>query len=49
MEPESSKRECWAVSAGNCFDQEERMVAAGYDNGDVKVGFAIMRMMSSSS
>merc|ERR1712130_836439 len=37
MEPESSKRECWAVSAGNCYAQEERMVAAGYDNGDVKV------------
>ena len=26
MEPESSKRECWAVSAGNSYEQEERMV-----------------------
>ena len=37
MEPESARRECWAVSAGNCHSDEERMIAAGYDNGDVKV------------
>ena len=28
MEPESSKRECWAVSAGNSYEQEERMVSS---------------------
>ena len=37
MEPETGRRECWAVTAGNCHGEEERMVGAGYDNGDVKV------------
>ena len=30
-------RECWAVAFGNSFNDEERCVAAGYDNGDVKL------------
>jgi WD40 repeat protein len=30
-------RDCWAVAFGNSFDNNERCVAAGYDNGDVKV------------
>ena len=37
MEPETGKRECWAVTAGNCYNDTERMIAAGYDNGDVKM------------
>jgi WD repeat-containing protein 92 len=30
-------RECWAVSFGNAYSDEERCVSAGYDNGDVKL------------
>ena len=30
-------RDCWSVSFGNSFNDEERCVAAGYDNGDVKI------------
>lgn len=30
-------RDCWAVRFGNSFDADERVVAAGYDNGDVKL------------
>ena len=37
MEPESTKRECWAVTFGNSYNDTERMVAAGYDNGDIKM------------
>ena len=37
MEPQSSKRECWGVAFGNCYNDSERMVSAGYDNGDVKM------------
>jgi len=33
----SSRRECWAVGFGNSFNDEERCVAAGYDNGDLKM------------
>ena len=25
MEPETSKRECWAVTFGNCYTDNERM------------------------
>lgn len=32
-----SGRECWSVAFGNSFSDEERCVAAGYDNGDVKL------------
>lgn len=32
-----SVRDCWAVAFGNSFNDEERVVAAGYDNGDVKL------------
>ena len=44
LEPDSTggddpneKRDCWTVSFGNSFNDEERCVAAGYDNGDVKL------------
>ena len=39
MEPAEgeSKRDCWAVCFGNSHNNEERSVAAGYDNGDLKM------------
>ena len=39
MQPEDgqAKRDCWTVAFGNAHDDTDRMVAAGYDNGDVKV------------
>lgn len=30
-------RDCWAVTFGNSYNNHERVVAAGYDNGDLKV------------
>lgn len=30
-------RDCWAVAFGNSYNNEERVVAAGYDNGDLKM------------
>lgn len=32
-----SKRDCWAVAFGNSFNDSERIVVAGYDNGDLKM------------
>ncbi|CAF0894814.1 unnamed protein product [Adineta steineri] len=39
MEPAEgeTKRDCWAVCFGNSFNSSERVVCAGYDNGDVKL------------
>ncbi|XP_011166266.1 WD repeat-containing protein 92 [Solenopsis invicta] len=39
MEPKEgeSRRDCWSVGFGNSYNSEERVVAAGYDNGDVKM------------
>lgn len=39
LEPveKSRARDCWTVRFGNAFDPDERVVAAGYDNGDVKL------------
>jgi hypothetical protein len=39
MEPAEgeTKRDCWAVCFGNAFSSSERVVGAGYDNGDVKL------------
>ncbi|CAG7823816.1 unnamed protein product [Allacma fusca] len=31
------RRDCWAVSFGNSYNNEERVVCSGYDNGDVKM------------
>lgn len=31
------KRDCWAVAFGDSYNNEERCVAAGYDNGDLKL------------
>jgi WD40 repeat protein len=30
-------RDCWSVRFGNSFNEDERVIAAGYDNGDVKL------------
>ena len=30
-------RDCWAVAMGNSYNDAERCVLAGYDNGDVKM------------
>ncbi|CAG9329157.1 unnamed protein product [Blepharisma stoltei] len=38
LEPaEEIKPDCWAVCFGNCYNDSERMLAAGYDNGDIKL------------
>lgn len=36
-EQEGSGRDCWAVAFGNAFSVDERVVVAGYDNGDLKL------------
>lgn len=33
----SNIRDCWCVAFGNSFNDEERCLLAGYDNGDVKM------------
>lgn len=30
-------RDCWCVAFGNSYNDEERCVLAGYDNGDIKL------------
>lgn len=30
-------RDCWAVAFGDSYNNEERAIAAGYDNGDIKL------------
>lgn len=30
-------RDCWTVAFGNAYTEEDRCLAAGYDNGDVKL------------
>ncbi|CAH1791975.1 unnamed protein product [Owenia fusiformis] len=39
MEPSANetRRDCWAVSFGHAYNAYDRCVAAGYDNGDVKL------------
>lgn len=42
MSPHSTKqaetiRECWTVGFGNSYNNDERIVCAGYDNGDMKM------------
>lgn len=39
LEPEAGQpiRDCWTVAFGNSFNDEERCIAAGFDNGDVKL------------
>lgn len=33
----NESRDCWAVAFGNSYNNDERCVCAGFDNGDVKV------------
>ncbi|KAK5648623.1 hypothetical protein RI129_003515 [Pyrocoelia pectoralis] len=33
----TAARDCWTVAFGNSYNSEERIVCAGYDNGDVKM------------
>jgi WD40 repeat protein len=38
LEPvEQIKPECWALGFGNSYNDTERVLAAGYDNGDIKL------------
>ena len=39
MEPGAGqdRRDCWCVAFGNAYNADERTVAAGYDNGDIKL------------
>ena len=30
-------RDCWTVAFGNSYNEDERCLLAGYDNGDVKL------------
>jgi len=34
---EAIKPDCWSVCFGNAYNAEERCLAAGYDNGDIKL------------
>ena len=34
---EEIKPDCWTVKFGNTYNSEERCLAAGYDNGDIKL------------
>lgn len=33
----TTARDCWSVAFGNSYNSEERIVVAGYDNGDIKM------------
>lgn len=39
MQPATKEnvRDCWSVAFGNSYDEKHRNVAAGYDNGDIKL------------
>ncbi|XP_039593824.1 WD repeat-containing protein 92 [Polypterus senegalus] len=39
MEPAEgeAKRDCWTVAFGHAFNEQDRCVCAGYDNGDIKL------------
>jgi len=39
LEPDEGEavRDCWTVAFGNSYNDSERCVCAGYDNGDVKI------------
>ncbi len=39
MEPAEgeTRRDCWTVAFGNSYNDTERCVCAGYDNGDIKM------------
>ncbi|XP_073971802.1 dynein axonemal assembly factor 10 [Rhodnius prolixus] len=33
----NNKRDCWTVALGNSYNNSERAICAGYDNGDIKL------------
>lgn len=33
----NNTRDCWSVSFGNSYNEQERCIVAGYDNGDIKI------------
>lgn len=35
--PGQASRDCWAVAFGNSYNDSERCVVSGYDNGDIKL------------
>lgn len=37
LKVKNATRDCWAVAFGNSYNNYERCVCAGFDNGDVKV------------
>ncbi|XP_058796805.1 dynein axonemal assembly factor 10 [Phymastichus coffea] len=39
MEPKEgeTRRDCWSVAFGNSYNDDDRVVVSGYDNGDVKM------------
>jgi len=38
LEPaEDPAPDCWCTAFGNSYNNEERVIAAGYDNGDIKI------------
>lgn len=37
MDPSSTDADCWSACFGNAFNDTDRCVAAGYDNGDIKL------------
>jgi WD40 repeat protein len=39
LEPDEGeqRRDCWAVAFGNAYNDEERVIACGYENGDLKL------------
>lgn len=39
LEPEDKSQvpDCWSVALGNSENHQERCIAAGYDNGDLKM------------
>ena len=39
LEPDEKEaaRDCWTVCFGNSYNDEERVICAGYDNGDIKM------------
>lgn len=37
LKVKNATRDCWAVAFGSAYNNDERCVCAGFDNGDVKV------------
>lgn len=37
LKPDKSARDCWTVAFGNSYNNDERSIMAGFDNGDIKL------------